>query len=634
MSDGTEQDVTSSTFPILPRGLWWALCAVLMGCALFVRWDSEAVFVDDEIRFHDPDTLRRLDRLRAVDASETYPVLETKDGHPTGSVHHWTLPMDWVIRSIDAAKPLLSPGLIPAAERPYEVGASLAGPVLGLLALLVLLVLSRVLLGPAAALLVGLVYAFGLAVVDTTRVGNADHQSLQHLALLAASLLGLIAMQRKSSRFALASGLALGFAIWVTTESMLLAYGMIGFVGFAAFFERDRDVGLDRARLAWSTGLVSMLLIGHLLEQSDFFAFEYDKVSWFQLWQALVVLVFAGAMRWLALSSWKRAGAASGIALAAGLVPFMSSALRAAFAGEFARLQRVDPWLRNEVVEFWGLFRGGSFSSLFEYESWLVLALPVLLVGVAFHHRLKVPVRAALIALTLVALGLEIWERKLATMFGIFFPLVVVVGGSVVLIRLASWIDMRAGWYSYAVIAGLLAIGTVKPLPAPLASQPLTQQYQDWSELCSALREAAPKHPPGAVIAPWGLGARIMYDADLPVVASNYHRNIDGIFDSHRFFLANRDSPDVQKILMDRDVRFIVATYDPYFLKFGALTLGQKPLASDTAAGFEVSKEGLETAFYALRDQKQLQGLVWVADGRKEKIGGREEPVWRVWAVR
>lgn len=629
-ADDKTEAGSSARVLTMPRALFWALCALLLVAAFVVRWDSSAVLVDGEIHLHDADTLRRLDRLHTLDEATAYPVTEEKDGHPGGTVHHWTRPMDWVIRTIE---PLAAS--VFDADRRYEAAALVTGPLLAVLGLLALILGAARLVSAPFALLVGLVYAFNFASVDLTKIANADHQSLQQLLLLSSMVCGLLALEAKSLRWALGAGSALGAAVWVTPESMLFVYAACVFVVIASLGERTRDARFDGLRIAWAASLTVFVALGIAFEQSDFTAFEYDKVSLFQLWQLAVVLLFVVARRFLPWPGVLGIGVAGVGALALGLLPFVIGDVRASFDAEVVRMQSVDPWLRAEVVEFWGLFRKGRLDELLAMESWLVLALPLLLGGLCFCTAISRASRTLLVVLAVVTLGFEIWERKLAIWFGFVFPFVLVGGGGVLLRRAAAWFDIRElSGTSYGVLAVVLGFATVTPLPDATANLPLTQQYGDWQALCKALREAAPKHAPGGVMAPWSLGARIMYDADLPVVASNYHRNLEGILAANRFFLAERSAPEVQGILIEKKVRFIVSTYDPYFLKYGALTLGREPLARDTSRGFEVLEEGLKTAHFALREQKRLQGLVHVADGRIEKVGGRDDPVWRLWAVR
>jgi asparagine N-glycosylation enzyme membrane subunit Stt3 len=60
----------------------------------------------------------------------------------------------------------------------------------------------------------------------------------------------------------------------------------------------------------------------------------------------------------------------------------------------------------------------------------------------------------------------------------------------------------------------------------------------------------------GSVLAPWSLGHRILYDAELPVVANNFGY---GFLDSIRFFLAGSEE-EALEIARSRRARWVLAT--------------------------------------------------------------------------
>src|SRR5690606_17871659 len=124
--------------------------------------------------------------LEALDAADTYPIVETHDGWPAGTMLHWTRPMDAVIRGLD---PLVS-WLLPS-ERGHEAGAVLAGPLLAAAAVVLFVFLATRLLGAWAALVAGALYALSYSFVNTSLLGNGDHQTLQQLAAVVA-VLGLL----------------------------------------------------------------------------------------------------------------------------------------------------------------------------------------------------------------------------------------------------------------------------------------------------------------------------------------------------------------------------------------------------------------------------------------------------------
>ncbi len=118
-----------------PPGRWVlgiSLLALLVASfAVRVAHPSYQVEADG-VYLHDTDTVRRLVRLHHLDAHpEPYPSPNLRDGAPGGYVIHWTLPMDWVIRALDAVAPSLYAG-----ARPYESGAAWSGPLLCTLSVL------------------------------------------------------------------------------------------------------------------------------------------------------------------------------------------------------------------------------------------------------------------------------------------------------------------------------------------------------------------------------------------------------------------------------------------------------------------------------------------------------------------
>src|SRR5207302_7748433 len=94
--------------PLLLIGL-----GLVLGLALWMKLvGMEATARGGALRFDDPDTVRRLVRLRhLVDPATPYPYRDPADGWRAdparrGTVLHWTLPLDGVILALD---PLFAP---------------------------------------------------------------------------------------------------------------------------------------------------------------------------------------------------------------------------------------------------------------------------------------------------------------------------------------------------------------------------------------------------------------------------------------------------------------------------------------------------------------------------------------------
>jgi hypothetical protein len=168
----------------------------------------------------------------------------------------------------------------------------------------------------------------------------------------------------------------------------------------------------------------------------------------------------------------------------------------------------------------------------------------------------------------------------------------------------------------------------------------LTIIHSQWRQTCRALSEDAARLQReggkiGAVLAPWDMGAHILYCTGLPVVASNYHRNIDGILDAYRVLLAGpAEEAEVWRILRQRDVRWIVAWYDHLFLHDGQVTLGRPPMAQYERDGFTLLPAAQRTLYWVLREAPQVPGLTLRGEGEVGFIGQRREPLFRLWEVR
>src|SRR6266566_1867088 len=92
------------------------------------------------------------------------------------------------------------------------------------------------------------------------------------------------------------------------------------------------------------------------------------------------------------------------------------------------------------------------------------------------------------------------------------------------------------------------------------------------SGLNGALMGAMPTGDRRAVLADWSIGAFLLYETDHPVVASGYHRNLAGIHDAYRVFVARipEDVEQLGAILHERGVRWIVTRYDPQLFVRGS----------------------------------------------------------------
>ncbi len=604
---------------------WGVGVAALLLLGLLVRcWNFGEVVRSDGLLFWDNDSVRRLERLRTLDRETDYPVLERKDGFPQGSTSHWTQPMDRVIRALDVPAAVFFPG-----ARTYEAGTLVAGPVLATCSLWLLLLGARRLCGDLGALCVGGFYALSYSLVNVSWLGNGDHQNLQHLALVGFVYGSLIALDgRARTGLAAAAGAGLGLAVWVSTESMLLFWLWCAAVLALALFGLPGR-SFWRAQRAWCLGWLGTLCLGLASEQAVWANAEFDRISWFQLYQAAVFSGFVGIAGRARAATAGRVLACAGLAIALGLMPLaLFGGLRDAIGAEFAAFSAVQNWVQGEVSEFRHLFVGPDLRFTFwpalHRFSFLLPVFPLALVAFAFDAERSRRLRVAGIVLASGTLALACWEVKLAHLFAPLYPLVLVLGADAIRRR------RPPGQTLVALACVVLGLAAATSLPAHSKSAVAVAEAS--RGLALELRERARTAPGHSVLAHWQLGAHLMYYGDLPVVASGYHRNLEGILDAHRMLLSTpEDASDLRARLLARRVRWVVTWYDPSFLYYAPKTLGRESLVDPETLRL---RPEAERSLFRRLDSGSVPGFELVSSGPRISALGELQPMYRVFEVR
>lgn len=625
----------------IPPVAYWVGLAVILGVAMWMRAvDLDHVLRADGVLIYDNDTLRRLARIEALADAPSYPFVNLRDGFPSGTAIHWTRPMDWVIQILNPVA-----GMFVANAKGYEAGAVVAGPVLSFFAILLVAWSARRLFGNGGALCAAAIYAFGYSIVNVSLFGNGDHQGLQHLCVVAAFVLLLRALENRDSgdgtrdsRFGLGSGLALGLGIWVSAETMTVLYALLA-AGLVAFVLAADKQKVLRTTRDLARGSMPVVLLGHWLENSSLTAFLWDGISLFQLWQLLVLWVF-GELATKPVRSpehegttgvvLRQTGIAAAVAIVAGIAPFAFESVRTAFGAQLANAAEVNIWLQNEVAEFRSLFgRGQGFSAWMARDSYLVLVLPIAVFAAFLWRSTPLAVRTVIAVFAVVTLGLEMWEIKLGHLFALAMPFALICGFR----GLADRLPVIRGAASIAAAAiAILAAYWARPGPR-------VKPYRDGDvvrkEVCGKLADRSQSdRKPRAVMAPWDFGGWILYHTKLPVVASGYHRNLDGIQDSWRFYLAQPEERDAAwKTAKQRKVGYVLAWYSRGFLAEAPPTIGRPPLITDRGVDPRINK----TLFWELRyGQPQHPGLRLFAKGQSIQFPGdsRTTPMYQLYELR
>ena len=555
--------------------IWIAALVLLVAGAIALRLHP-AVVVDTPsgLDFLDADTVRRLVHLEAGDAATEYPFREPRDGFPAGVTMQWTMPMDWVIRALDPVAPRLH-----SQQRSYEGGAAIAGPVLGALAVLAFALLARRFLPLGQAGLAALLYACCPAAVEVTRLGNGDHQSLQDLCSVIA-FLGVLTILRGTAgaMFAAATGAALGLALWINAESIVL-YAVAGLslaVGVGATATADRPRTLQLAQYFAGAG-AAVTVSGQLLESAGTLTLHWDRVSCLQGTASVALLgLFAVASRldrrgWAPLPMLAASAATVGAVAAA---PYLLiGPLRTALLEQLAAAKALSDFAYACVAEYNGLFHDGVGLARLVLSD-LLFIFPLCLLGLWWNRSAPAPMRAGLATQALVFTALVLGQVKMSHYLAIPWALVLACGGAGLLAAAAQRIgasqpsQRRWHWVGGSLVA---AIAVWHVLALNLTPPPSTEPIEDRRELIAAVRqlEFAPttdtERERLAVMAPWDLGHYLLYDTDKPVVASSYQRRVDSIQDSVAL-LCTEDPDAALQILRTRGSRWFVRTGDPSFL--------------------------------------------------------------------
>jgi hypothetical protein len=627
------------------------LALMLIGATLRV-YPSVITTNEQGIDFLDADTVRRLVRINNLDESPVYPDFEPRDGYPNGAHIQWSLPMDWLIRAIDAVAPKWH-----EEARPYETGAVLAGPIMGTLSVLAFALLARRILAGWQATLAAFLFAVSGPGIEVTRLGNGDHQSLQDLCIVVA-MLGCLALilGKAGARLAITAGAALGLSMWVNAESMV-ALGINGLMILAGFCFATREQIEDRLPnlLKFAIAAVVVTIPGQFLESGGALTLEWDRISCFQSASMVGLLIMVWSLRkFLArgLRPIAALAAAGGVAGAIALLPFLLvTGLRETLAAELQRAATFTTFARPCVAEYKRLFADGAGLALLVYGSTLYL-LPVCFIGLFWAKHLSATLRASLLVPILLLGGLVLDQVKLSHMFCIIEPLLLIGGGTAILDLIHKKSGMRAETQERLHLAGglLLAVmGAWHITSLTLASKAPTgiTAASQRQELVAAVNEIAfaPKDEVEAdrvgIMAPWDLAHYLLYGTKKSVIASSYQRRVEEIRDSFRVFCST-DPDEALAVLKERKARWLIRPGDPSLLLQlhevvpGAPQLG-RAVIRDGVARTELNPAVRDTLWARTASGEQLPDwleLAWQGEHIATWWSAFTGPHWRVFRIR
>lgn len=500
-----------------------------------------------------PDGYMRLVRVGELWTSgDWYDIVIDRSNAPYGDTLHWTRPMDAIIL-------VLALFILPfvSAEQALFAAAASSAPLIALLSGIVMVWTARTVMIRDRAFLAVFILLLQPAVIGYSMAGRADHHSLQFLAFLLCIgfTLRLLGPAAATSRIALMTGAAYGFALWVSIELMLLV--ALCQAALAANWIY-RHGGFERVGLRAAAGFAAMTAVAIAVERpfAEWTAVEFDRISMVHLTIALVTLGF-----WAALEAVARYGGAkldpTRRLLAAGAAAGLGAAVLAVLhppllAGPFAGVDpRILPIWHDRVAELQPLLptdRGRLGAFLFvigvaipclpflawlcwrtrgeaNWPRWLFIsALSFLYFLFALKHLRFGPFVEILSAIALAEMIGRVFDRGTAT--GTAFQ--------EQLIRVSTAVTLIFG----TAFAGMLIQSSNVPAAAGEAEpacriEPIADVLND------------PQGLGGTPLVIGGLldhGPEIVYRTRHAVVGAPFHRNGDGIYDSYRLLAAADDS--------------------------------------------------------------------------------------------
>lgn len=590
--------------------LWWgfALAIILGGAALeYPRYD--ATFTPARVFFWGPDDYTHVYRAKIIANGEAHRIRRMPQiNAPQGVELHWTAPMDYLLAGVGTlAGPLI--------DHPDPIGVAAAWAPVGLGGLYVFAIMAWVRrgfgLGPA--LLAGLLVIVSAPFHRVFALGHPDHHALLEL-LFVVAIGAWMPRPRDSGQpgppghtAMIVSGLAMGLAIWVASQALLVWAAILVGASYAchrsAPKERSRFLAM---RFTWNVAVAAVVVAAWLIENwPDLGAMAIDKVGAIHL--ALVFIAFLIPTNPVASRLDKPTGnnppkpvsdqpVPREQAHVTRLIAFLVSvatltiwmAVHFHSAVEYVSRPEFYRW-SERIMELRPLFThlpGGQWSLQLMYDrlGYMPFALPVLLPWFLLSKRVPAALKCTLGLLAPLMTILAIAQLRWMDHYNVAVVPVAVIGLWEGLGHL--WKRIREG----SPVIRFALCGVVLCLLGPhgqilnrrswaelIAQDPLRRTDFVAQSITKYEQRSGPSSEGRrAILCEDGEGPMLLYYTDLPVVAAPYHRAIDGIVEAASFF-AEKDPIAARQQLDRLGVRYVVMPIRPHeqLMNFEKVAFGE-----------------------------------------------------------
>jgi hypothetical protein len=448
------------------------------------------------------------------------------------------------------------------------VWAALIGPVLHLLALVLLLWACRPLFNQAGVILLGLLFAVQFFISFQFAVGRPDHHGLNTLLFIwQMGFAFRLSRPQAPAKLALWAALPASIGLWISIEGIVgtaMILAALSLAWIARGGNHLRRLGQFLAALCLG------LAIALVLERppDDLLAVEFDRLSLVHIALfGLLTLCALAALALPGLSAQKTYRLGLIIAGAAITVVVMGLWLPDFYRGPMAAMDPLvhEVWFRNNaevspVLKFDDLRRTGP--KTLAHLGLVLFAIPALLYQIRYsraqRRRNWVVLAVFLAATLLLALSEARWMGYPQVLM--LPPCVVLLqalfhrfGGPILgrtAVRVAAVIILATG---PLIGSGLLRLALPvpdrgKPCKLPAMARFLAENYQD-----------RPYHLLNFIYS----GPELLYHTPHSVVATPYHRNTAGIVDTIKFLRATTEAAPRAVIAARRIDLVLICPADP-----------------------------------------------------------------------
>ena len=546
---------------LIMLGLWAALQVTMAKTVAAPVFEGELLGPDGYMR------LIRVDELRS--GTGWYDSVIERSNAPYGDTLHWTRPMDILILVVAGIA-----GLFTDPAQALFIAGAVISPIVLFFACFVAAWAARPLIGTDRSILAVFILLLQPGVLSYTMLGRADHHSLQFLVFIFCIGTTLRLLDRTATlRTGVVAGVSYGVALWVSVEVLLLIGLCQAMLALTWIRQGGKHAGV---LLAAAGAFLATTAIVLPIERfpTGLFAVEFDRVSVVHVTLAAMTAA-VWAFAYLLQHRWAVRGQTGSVvtrftailAVGGGGLIAVGFFFPAFFAGPFANVDpRIIPIWHEQVAELEPLLPIDT-KSFGRFLFFVGAAVPCLgyLAVMGWRQRTTLAgLRWAFLGL-LLAVYFALALKHLR--FSPFAEIISVWVLAEMVGRVIDWSERALTGArqfamkctaTFALILGTLIAGTFV-----LAISPAAEAEEPGPECRIRMIAAVLNDPSGLGAKPLVIGGlldhgpEILYRTRHAAVGAPYHRNGDGIWDSHRL-LAASDEAETQALINRRGIDLIL----------------------------------------------------------------------------